>query len=420
MSRGLDAGQGRGAPGTGRSWTLGWRHIWPLIWPRFLQRTWQRRWQGWWAARHPPGASTTLVQRNVYILPTPAGWLYGLLLVALLLGSINYQLNLGHLLTFLLAGSGIVAMHATHATLRGLRLSLNLAGAVSRQGHVGDGLELPLRLVDTRRRGQLARLFFLGRHGIHLSWADAPPLAVDGPESRAGLPEAASEAAPAWTPRRRGPQAWPRLRIETRYPLGLLRAWSFWQPDGELLVWPAPEADPPPLPAWSDARREAAESAETAETADSEDPAGARPVPHLAVDLPEPDGVRPWRDGDRPSQVLWRRSARLLAQGGDLLVRDLRPPPQGRVLHWRQTADLGADTEARLSRLCAWVLTAERTGLRWALELPDRRLPEGEGPAHRIACLDALARSCPPDSSEPADPADPPKAPKAFTHGDPA
>ena len=40
------------------------------------------------------------------------------------MASINYQLNLGYLLTFLLAGSGVVGMHVTHGTLRGLTLHL--------------------------------------------------------------------------------------------------------------------------------------------------------------------------------------------------------------------------------------------------------------------------------------------------------
>lgn len=354
--------------------------------PGAMRQLWQRRWLAWWQSRHPPSPSTTLVQRNVYIVPTPAGWLYGLLLLALLLGSINYQLNLGHLLTFVLAGAGVVALHATHATLRGL--CITRVGSALRQGHVGDVMELPLQLIDTRARGRLARAVFLGRHGITLTWSDAPALSVDGPESRAGRPLAQCEATPAWTPSRRGLQAWPRLRIETRYPLGLLRAWSFWRPDGELLAWPAPESDPP---AWP--RVEPDGDVDPVTSSDAL-PKPVRPPP--ITDLPEPDGVRPWRTGDRPSQVLWRRSARLLDHGGELLVRDLRPPPApGHVLHWRQTADLGADTEARLSRLCAWVLQAERQGLRWSLVLPDRQLPEGEGAAHRLACLDALARTLP-------------------------
>jgi hypothetical protein len=44
----------------------------------------------------------------------------GATLLVLLVASINYQLNLGYLLTFLLAGSALVGMHVCHATLRGL------------------------------------------------------------------------------------------------------------------------------------------------------------------------------------------------------------------------------------------------------------------------------------------------------------
>jgi hypothetical protein len=61
-----------------------------------------------------------LTQRNVYIVPTRAGWMLGATLLVLLVASINYQLNLGYLLTFLLAGSVAVGMHVCHATLRGL------------------------------------------------------------------------------------------------------------------------------------------------------------------------------------------------------------------------------------------------------------------------------------------------------------
>ncbi|MBK9362478.1 MAG: hypothetical protein IPM99_15800 [Rubrivivax sp.] len=51
-------------------------------------------------------------------------------LLVLLLASINYQLNLGYLLTFLLAGSGLVSMHVTHNTLRRLTLRLRPARLV--------------------------------------------------------------------------------------------------------------------------------------------------------------------------------------------------------------------------------------------------------------------------------------------------
>ena len=82
------------------------------------------RFRRWLQSRLKPSDTMLLTQSNVYILPTRAGFMFGLTLLVLLLASINYQLNLGYVLTFLLAGSGIVSMHVTHATLRGLTLHL--------------------------------------------------------------------------------------------------------------------------------------------------------------------------------------------------------------------------------------------------------------------------------------------------------
>ena len=80
--------------------------------------------RGWLTSRLPRSDTQLLTQGNVYILPTRAGWMFALTLIVLLLASVNYQLNLGYVLTFLLAGSGIVSMHVTHGTLRGLTLHL--------------------------------------------------------------------------------------------------------------------------------------------------------------------------------------------------------------------------------------------------------------------------------------------------------
>ena len=48
-------------------------------------------------------------------------------------------------------------------------------------------------------------------------------------------------------------------------------------------------------------------------------------------------------------------------------------------------------TEARLSRLCAWVLAADRLGIEYGLRLPAMEIPPSSGPAHRRHCLEALA-----------------------------
>ena len=105
----------------------------------------------WLAARLPRTDSQLLTQGNIYIVPTRAGWMFALTLIVLLLASINYQLNLGYVLTFLLAGSGIVSMHITHGTLRGLTLHLRPVGPAfgtlrwRRIANVSRSLSIPQR-----------------------------------------------------------------------------------------------------------------------------------------------------------------------------------------------------------------------------------------------------------------------------------
>ena len=74
----------------------------------------------WWHNRLPLRDTQALTQRNVYIMPTRAGWMLAATLLVLLIASINYQLNLGYLLTFLLAGCAAAGMVVSHNTLRGL------------------------------------------------------------------------------------------------------------------------------------------------------------------------------------------------------------------------------------------------------------------------------------------------------------
>ena len=54
----------------------------------------------WFRIAQPIDNETKLSRRHIYILPTRFGWLYALLLIALLIGSINYSLSLGFAMTF--------------------------------------------------------------------------------------------------------------------------------------------------------------------------------------------------------------------------------------------------------------------------------------------------------------------------------
>src|SRR5690606_31277297 len=129
-----------------RTQPLGWHLITAL----------RGRWTRWWQARLPLTDTLLLTQRNVYILPTGAGWMLALTLLVLLVAAINYQLNLGYLVTFLLAGSAAASIHLCHATLRGLTLHL----LVPQPQFLGNAAVLEVQLHSTRRSA---------RHGIALA-----------------------------------------------------------------------------------------------------------------------------------------------------------------------------------------------------------------------------------------------------------
>ena len=107
-----------------------------------------RWWSRWWDARLPRRDQVTFTQRNLYIVPTPAGWGFAVVLLVMLLASINEQINLGYGLTFILSGASLVTMHLTHANVRGLNLRLLPLRSV----HAGDVLRLGVVLSQTEKR----------------------------------------------------------------------------------------------------------------------------------------------------------------------------------------------------------------------------------------------------------------------------
>ncbi len=91
---------------------------------RLLARS--QAWQFWQFVAdraQPEQGAIVLSQKRVYILPTRHGWTFSLALILMLIGSINYELSLGFVLTFLLAGMGIVSILHTFRNLAQLAVS---------------------------------------------------------------------------------------------------------------------------------------------------------------------------------------------------------------------------------------------------------------------------------------------------------
>ena len=320
----------------------------------------RQRFRRWFESRLPLTDHVTLTQRTVYILPTRPGLMLGVTLLVLLVASINYQLNLGYLLTFLLAGSALVGMHVCHGTLRGL--AMNVQAPSARFASASAPIDVKLTNDGARPRYGIG-LSVLGsqadtQSAAQWAWADVPA-------------QGSSTVQIAFTPRQRGLHRLPTLTAETRFPLGIFRVWTVWRPAAQLLVYPAPEANPPPLPP-------------------GEPRTGGAALAARAQNTGEFDGVRGYKRGDPLKLVVWKKAANADETGNGLIVRDTEQAQQHEL--WLDFALSGSgDKEHKLSRLCAWVLAADKLGATYGLRLPLHPIKPASGEAHKRQCLEALA-----------------------------
>lgn len=297
----------------------------------------------------PEAGPISLGQRRIFVLPTGFGLALALTLLVMLLASINYNLSLGFALTFLIGGIAWVSIHHAFRNLVDLTVSPGRSEAV----FCGEAARFGVQLHNPGLRPRLG-LQLRPRGGS----SDAAAFDI--------APEASSMPVVAIPTHRRGWLPLPRLHLETRHPLGLIRAWSLFQPDQRCLVYPTPAADAPPLYHAGDAQ-----PGSTAQGRGRDDFAGLRH--HQA--------------SDSPRHVAWKTVAR----GGPWRTKEFDGGGSQRLwLDWQQLPP-GTGTEARLSALARWVVDADAAGIEYGLRLPGLELPPATGGAHRHACLAALA-----------------------------
>jgi uncharacterized protein (DUF58 family) len=296
------------------------------------------------------GGSTTvpltLGLRNIFILPTGYGMLFLAVLGAMLIGSVNYNNNLGFLLTFLLGSLGLTAMMHTYSMLYGLRL----VSATATPVFAGESVAVDLQVVDIDRL----------RTGVCWHFKAADPIRVD---LRPGEPARVLVSAqtghrglfnPGW------------LRVACDYPLGLFKAWVRINTDLQCVVYPRPVSGPAPR----------ATVATTHTKGDITQTAG----------VDDFWGLSAYQPGDSPGRIYWRAYSRgrglhtktFGGQAGAGLMLDI--------------ADIkGVDTERKLSILCFHILRAHHLRRSFGMRLDGQTFPAASGRVHRDRCLRALA-----------------------------
>ncbi len=300
--------------------------------------------------------------RSLYVLPTGFGWLWlggaGLLQVV----GIQLQSNGALLMSFLLLGLFLLAMHLTVFNLRGLEL----ACGEPPPGFAGEPLPYPVWLGSGVRRFQLELEFPAGRRnrGPFLGPGTATPLTIDAGRQL---------VAPTWTPAARGRQRPGRLRVRSTAPLGLFRCWGIWEPAATQLIYPARRPGPV-REGGLNPQRDGSGRGE--EGRDVEGSGGSE----------EWRDLRPHRPEEGPARVAWKTVARGRGTHAKVFAS---PTPAGRML-----APAGdVPWEQALEHLSARIWSLSAAGEPFALVLDGRMIPAGSGVRHRDRCLAALAEA---------------------------
>ncbi|MGQ9424705.1 DUF58 domain-containing protein [Gilvimarinus sp. F26214L] len=302
--------------------------------------------RAWADSRQPASGEHCLGRRSLYIFPSRAGLGFLVLNLTLWLVGTNYENNLVLGLAFLMVALFVVTILHTFANLSGISVR-RLGGSPAISGEKSE-----VRLL-VRRSGSRPR------DNVVLRWAGSEPVVLS-------LFEQDEETVSVFVPT--AGRGWfnpGRLVVETRYPLGLLRCWTRLNMDCQILVYPRP-VPAGPLPLAESLRDEGEQSS-------------SRGHDEFA-------GYRDYQAGDSLRDVAWKHYAR----GMGLHTKDSSAYLDRRLwLDWDYLG--GMDREARLSRLCYWVLEADRGNVEYGLRLPGESLPPGRGSTHRDQALQMLA-----------------------------
>ncbi len=320
---------------------------------------WQQYFFKWIDKRSPPAATVLLGRKNLYTFPTVMGFGFlGLSLLLWVLGT-NYQNNLILALSYLLISLLVVSILHTYANLAGL--NIRVAGA--KPAFAGEQVHFVLEVSGTRAKGN---------DNIVVRWWGGDPMTFDfePPAVSTSQPTGTSQQSQPITvsqmASRRGYLRPGKLLLESTYPLGLIRCWTWLNLDACAVVYPKPlKAD---FPAISLGAKQ-----------------GQHGEPTTGGD--DFSGLKEYRAGDPIKHIAWKHYAR--EQG--LYSKEYASAQEADTwLQWQSFLHL--PPEERLSALCYWALEFDRLGVPYGLRLPGKQLPPGLDDGHRLSVLSALAR----------------------------
>ncbi len=278
--------------------------------------------------------------------PTGFGWMFIIALACMLMGSINYNNNLGFLFTFLLGSMALVSIVHTYRNIKGITVEAIRSQPVFESQDAIFEITLPhlptthfgLRFCLNESQETLVRS--TAATGNHVSVIVASP--------------------------KRGRISVDKLELVTEYPFGLFRISRSIPVIGTCLVYPKP------IPVNQLTAQDLMAVHESQDV-----------VRSAADDF---KGLRTFQNGDALNHIFWKA----FSKGQGLLVKEFMQNALPELcLNWEKISS--KNSEKKLSILCAMVLKAHSLKLAYGMNIPGQFISPHRGNQHKHACLRALA-----------------------------
>ena len=166
----------------------------------------------------------TFRHERIYILPSSRGMAFICVIAIMLMASINYSLNLGYALCFILIGLFASCLLATYKNL----VKIKFVSVNSRDTFEGNDLTYKIRVSEEAKK-----------HRSSISLTNNDSNTIFDVQSL-GIAEAILTV----TDTKRGIHALGRLTVSSDFPLGLWRGWGYLHTPVHAHIYPRPESPP--------------------------------------------------------------------------------------------------------------------------------------------------------------------------------
>lgn len=290
---------------------------------------------------------------RIFIVPTLLGSLLTLVILLLLTTAAFFSDSDMYVFTFVLVTIGIMAMLLTNSNLKGLSSEPH-PDILLLEGHAQT-----LLMMISNKSNEVRFSFYLSAYIASKKMGSGLLAAINSKSSRK------VELKQVLLPR--GKHSIERIKAESSYPFGLLRAWRLLNCQTIVYVYPQPKG----IPLKSKRTEQKHSDAE---------------VTGSSIEESDFAGLRAYRPGDSQKHVNWKA----VAKGHPMVVKEFAGADTPYCdFKWSEVSSMGQ--EAKLRQLSLWLHEAYEANYIFSLELPEQSLGRGQGQAHFAQCLKLLA-----------------------------